>query len=172
MSLTKRQIDALEGAFTSGNAFHIIQGIRSNGGGSIRRMIEGLADQGYLRKRHWGLTAKGATQLRDYWAARNRGVIYAERLRQIETLVPQLEAEEAEAARAADAEKAERRRQGEERVARHRKRRIATFRAFAEELSDQGGHANQFRIGIELAAMSDDDLLALIDRIVDKDQAA
>lgn len=68
MTFTERQVDALKAAFKKNGAVYV----RGNGmGGAYRRMLERMADDGYLAEyAPFPITLKGLIALRDYHRAR------------------------------------------------------------------------------------------------------
>lgn len=168
--ITRRQIDALQAAFESGNAFNIRSGAVANMGGAIRRMIEGLEREGYLDKDR-DITAKGMRALLNWYRARVRSApLFGERIREIEARLPAMEVAEDEAARAAEAEKAEQDRRSAERRASARQRQIDGFRSFFADLA-LNGDKNETAIAVAFEAMEDDRMLDVIERIVNKESA-
>jgi hypothetical protein len=163
--ITRRQIDALDAAFNTGNAFSMKRGAISNMGGAIRRMIDMLEVNGYLNKDR-DITAKGMRALLVWYRARQRKAPnLAERIREIEARLPKMEEAEEEAARIAEAEEADRRRIADERKATAKARQITGFRQFFADLAFKGD-ANEAAIAAAFEAMDDDAMLALIERIV------
>lgn len=165
--ITRRQIDALQAAFTTGNAFNIQNGAIGNMGGAQNRMIEALQRDGYLDKGR-DITAKGMRALLNWYQGRvRRAPLFAERIREIEARLPVAEQKEDEADRTRQAEEAERRRRAADRAATARVRRLAGFRKFFGELIDDG--RGQAAVGRSFNLLDDDALLSLVERIVSKD---
>lgn len=180
---TQRQIDALQAAFTHGSPFRVgpggdPQGVRGRAGGAFARMVEDLQSSRLLYRRNEAgetntPTAKGLKLLLEWYKARlRRSPIFAERIREIEAALPAVEAKEAAAEEAKKAAAADRARQFEERIARHREKKLEAFRAhFTAREEDAALDGEERAACWRLARLPDDALIAFVDAIVDKDQA-
>lgn len=180
--MTPRQIEALAAAFEKGNPYEIIPGARSNAGGATARMIDDLRDAGYLdrRREHRNeITVKGLEALAEHYRKKIRraGPLNLETsskidLAEVTAAIPRRRAIEEEAAKVKAEDQAERRRQSDERVARSRERKIVGFRAlFGEMLFDEALPEAQREATKHILVLDNDQIMAFVDRIVEKDQA-
>jgi hypothetical protein len=97
--LSKRRLDALQIAFSTGNPFTRLSA-RSSGGGAFRRMVDAMTADGYFNDDRL-VTVKGLLALRDFhdrrW--RRRGCnAYLQHLERVTEAIPAAQAAEAVAA--------------------------------------------------------------------------